>query len=99
MVIHDGYAVISYDFYVIPSDANCLFNMSETLSEKEARLLHFKSQDPDELKSEIEKNIMDGLKKKASAAIDDFVGLPLGLGDKMADLDMNSMFEGVKPFL
>jgi hypothetical protein len=42
---------------------------------------------------------MDALKKKASAAIDDFVGLPLGLGDKMTNIDMNSMFEGVKPFL
>ena len=26
-------------------------------------------------------------------------GLPLGLGEKLKDLDMGQMFEGVKPFL
>ena len=35
LVIHDGYAVISYDFNVVPSDATCLFNMKENLIEKE----------------------------------------------------------------
>jgi hypothetical protein len=32
LVIHDGYAVISYDFKVLSSDANCLFNMKENLA-------------------------------------------------------------------
>jgi hypothetical protein len=35
MIIHDGYAVVSYDYKVIYSDHKCLFHMKETLAEKE----------------------------------------------------------------
>jgi len=98
MVIHDGYAVISYDFKVFSSDANCLFNMKENLAEKEARLLEQKALSPDEIKLKIQKDLFKSLKNQAAKTASDY-GLPLNLGNQIKDMDMTQMFEGVKPFL
>jgi len=37
MQIKEGYAIMGYDFDVSKSDSDCLFNMKETLKEKELR--------------------------------------------------------------
>jgi hypothetical protein len=46
MVIHDGYAVVSYDYQVQYSDHKCLFDMKETLLQKERRLLEDDTRTP-----------------------------------------------------
>ena len=38
------------------------------------------------------------MKNKVAKLSDDY-GIPLGLGDKIKDLDVDQMFSGVKPFL
>jgi len=38
MKIKDGYAILAYNFKVIASHPDCLFNMVETLKQKELRL-------------------------------------------------------------
>merc|ERR1712086_412985 len=40
MVIKEGYAVLAYDYQVIRSDENCLFNMNNELQNTEQRILN-----------------------------------------------------------
>jgi len=41
---------------------------------------------------------VENMKKKAAKFAEGY-GVPLSIGNQIADIDMSTMFEGVKPFL
>ena len=101
MKIHEGYAVLAFDFEVNPAQSYCLFSMKEMLVDREMRMLEKASQSmpgvKESLTNEVTQNMlrqgMEGLmnvagkvKPKVKLPEMDFYGAKFDAKDPMGML-------------
>lgn len=86
--IKEGYATIGYDYSVSSSDANCLFNMGESLKDKEVR----------EMKSSLGANDF-GFNAKTLSKVGEVINTIKNQAEKSniggPNFDLNKVMEGV----